>query len=85
MHNLSKSTTILVVAGLLAAPQAWTKDETPASAERLLSPTAVSTDLARKANHEAARAASQALKAATRLDLDIQLIGPTSKKIAGER
>ena len=39
-------------------------------------------DIAREANEAAAEEAAKALQAATRLDLDIRMIGPTSVKIA---
>ena len=40
---------------------------------------------ARVATEAAARQSAEAVREANRLDLDIRLIGPTSKKIAGDR
>lgn len=75
----------VVVAGLLAAPAGWTSDEAPESRERIEAAAEASKEQAREANEDAARQASEALEAATRLDLDIRLIGPRSVKIAAKR
>jgi len=74
---------VLAVAGLLTAPPGWAQDEAPEREERIDAAIEASKEQAREANEEAARKASEALEAATRLELDIRLIGPTSVKIAG--
>lgn len=85
MNDKAKWISALMVASLLAAPTGWTKDAAKESGDQVESAADASRKQAREANTEAAREAAEALEAATRLDLDIQLIGPTSVKIAGKR
>ena len=85
MHDKTQWMTALALAGLLAAPVAWTNDDIAENDERMELPRETSKNQAQEANAAAAREASQAIEAANRLDLDIRLIGPTSVKIAGER
>ena len=85
MNDKTQRMIALALAGLLAAPVAWTNDNVAEDGERMVSPRETSKNLARVANEAAAREASMAIEAANRLDLDIRLIGPTSVKIAGQR
>ena len=50
-----------------------------------LDETAVARQQAKAATEAAAREAAASVKDANRLDIDIQLVGPTSVKIAGKR
>ena len=85
MKHKTRWTSVLVAASLLAAPPGWTRDEAPEAGDRIETAAEASREQAREAHEAAVREASEALKAATRLDLDIRLIGPTSVKIAGKR
>lgn len=85
MKNISRWSFVLVVASLFAAQPGWTNDEAPTATDQVEAAADASKAQAREANEEAAREASEAIDAATKLDLDIRLIGPTSVKIAGER
>ena len=85
MNDKTKRMIALALAGLLAGPVAWTNDNVAEDGERMESPRETSKNLARVANEAAAREASMAIEAGTRLDLDIRLIGPASVKIAGQR
>lgn len=85
MNDKAKWMYALVATSLLAAPPGWAKDEPPETGDPIDSAAEASREQAREANAEAAREASEALEAATRLDLDIRLIGPRSVKIAGKR
>ena len=77
MTNYKRWTQALAMGILLAAPAAWADESDAESRE-------TSREQARAANEDAARDAAEAVKAATRLDLDIRLIGPTSLKVAGK-
>ena len=77
MTNYKRWTVALAMSIFLAAPAAWAEESDAESRES-------SREQAREANEEAARDAAEAVKAATQLDLDIRLIGPTSLKIAGK-
>ena len=85
MNNKTSWAAVLVAGSLLAAPPGWTSDETAEAGKRIETAAETSRAQAREAHEAAVREASKALKEATRLDLDIRLIGPTSVKIAGER
>ena len=85
MNDKTQRMIALALAGLLAAPVAWTNDNVAEVGERMESPRETSKNLARVVNEAAAREASMAIEAANQLDLDIRLIGPTSLKIAGQR
>jgi len=74
--------TALLTIGPVAAHDghlAGTDDRVPADA------VAQHRERARKANEAAAKQAAAAIVADNRLDLDIRLVGPTSKKVAGDR
>ena len=77
MTNYKRWTLALAMGMFLAAPATWAAEDDAESRE-------TSREQAREANEEAARDAAEAVKAATQLDLDIRLIGPTSLKIAGK-
>ncbi len=68
----------LALSGVLAAPAGWANETAAASRE-------TSREQAREANEAAAREAADAVRSATRLDLDIRLIGPTSLTVADRR
>lgn len=81
-------TRILVVAALVAASlpaQADQAARTDALSRPVINTNAVNREQARTANERAAKQAIEAVLEANRLDLDIKLIGPTSKKIASDR
>ncbi len=69
---------ILALSGVLVAPAGWASDDAGAGRES-------SREQAREANEDAAREAADAVRNATRLDLDIRLIGPTSLAVADRR
>ena len=85
MKNTTRWTALLVAASLLAAPPGWTKDDEPEAARQVETAAEASREQAREAHEAAVREASEAIMDATRLELDIRLIGPTSVKIAGKR
>ena len=81
-------TRTLVVAALFAASLPAQADQA-ARADAVTRPAintnTVNREQARTANEQAAEQAIEAVLEANRLDLDIKLIGPTSKKIARDR
>ena len=81
-------TRTLVVAALVAASLPAQADQA-ARADAVTRPAintnTVNREQARTANEQAAEQAIEAVLEANRLDLDIKLIGPTSKKIARDR
>ena len=77
MTNYKRWTLALALGTFLAAPLAWADESDSETRD-------TSREQAREANEEAARDAAEAVKAATQLDLDIRLIGPTSLKVAGK-
>jgi hypothetical protein len=66
---------VLALGSLLAAPAGWAKEEIDTTRD-------TSREQAREATENATREAVEAVKIATRLELDIRLIGPTSITIA---
>ncbi|MDH4073093.1 MAG: hypothetical protein OEV41_08315 [Gammaproteobacteria bacterium] len=70
---------LLLLAGLLAAGTAG------AANDKAFDSNAVARQQAKAATEAAAREAAASVKDANRLDIDIQLVGPTSVKIAGKR
>jgi len=87
MEITLRRTLILALAGLLAFNLGFADEiglkEAPKSA--VVDTDTVNRELAREANTAAAEQAVAAVIEATRLDLDIRLIGPTSVKIAGDQ
>ena len=81
-----KNTLAVALVGLLGVNASYADDvvrvEAPRSAVVEIETT--NRERAKEANETAARKAIEAVLAETRLDLDIRLIGPTSRKIAAE-
>ena len=76
MSNNTRWIRPLILSCMLAASVGWAKDNGDETRD-------MSLEQAREANETAAREAAEAVRTATRLDLDIRLIGPTSITIAG--
>ena len=77
----------LVLAGALATTSGQAeelKDQEAYAAQRA-NASEQSIERAKEANEDAAKQAVEAVLTSTQLDLDIRLVGPTSKKIAGDR
>ena len=80
--------TTLAIAALLAAALPAHADDAPrmdAARPAARNAANLHREQARAANEQAAEQAVAAVLETTRLDLDIKLIGPTSKKIARDR
>jgi hypothetical protein len=87
MINTLQRALLLTMAGLLVFNPAVADEPAPRETPKTET---VDTDLsnrelASKANKAAADQAARSVIEATRLDLDIRLIGPTSVRIAGDR
>lgn len=87
MEFTRKIATGLALAGVLLTSQVVADDANTvvSTAAATVSTDQVSRQRATEANKTAAKEAIDAVLAATRLDLDIRLIGPTSVKIASDR
>jgi len=72
----------LALAGILACSTGYAEEVDVAAK---VDTDEINRNLAREAVEAAAEEAVEAVRSATRLELDIRLIGPTSVKIAGER
>ena len=83
MNRMNRNGLVAVLGIALSGGLAMAAE--PAASTEVSKPLAdVPRELARQATENAAEAAIRAVTASNRLDLDIRLIGPTSKKIAGD-
>ena len=84
-HSIIAAATLVGLLALSITAKGAEPDSSAAKQPAQKEATKTSLDLAEQANNEAVRQAIQSVRANTKLDLDIKLIGPTSVKIASKR